>query len=497
MCVKNASNSLFVSDIFCNFAARIFNLLIMIQIVLRNTKNDVGTLAVRIVNRTLGLNTYISMHLKVRLKDWVDSIQMPKNIYDERPVKELNGLSYAQLATIILDVKKLLMAIDDVNNISQAVAKQVIAEAVNKAKFGDDLTNTQPQPAPVKPTFVEFIRQYIDQCESGERLKQKSSKRIKHDSIKAYRSFLARIEEYQEAKKKVIDWDDLNFDFYNDFKQYYINKNYRLNTVGRFIKNMKTMLYAAKDLHLTTRDDFMSRKWFVDREDVDNVYITEERLLEMYRFDMSDSKKLKLCAEKYAKDKEEKQILVSCLKRNLYRKNLSEARDIFLMGCLTGQRVSDYKRINKDMVETITGYRKFVHLEQVKTEKDVYIPYNNIIGEILDKYDGKLPKIYDQDLNQRIKVVGLLLGWTEPAGLMEHRGTMQYQSSKRFCDAIVTHTARRTFATNAYKNGVPLSAIMAITGHSSEEMLRRYLKLNTKERALLAAEAFDKVKKAF
>ena len=120
-----------------------------------------------------------------------------------------------------------------------------------------------------------------------------------------------------------------------------------------------------------------------------------------------------------------------------------------------------------------------------------------MIGGILRKYKGQLPKIYDQHLNDRIKVVGLLLGWTEPAGLTERRGLMEYQSKKRFCDAIVTHTARRTFATNAYKNGVPLSAIMAVTGHASEDMLRRYLKLGTKERALLAAAEFDKVKKAF
>ena len=89
--------------------------------------------------------------------------------------------------------------------------------------------------------------------------------------------------------------------------------------------------------------------------------------------------------------------------------------------------------------------------------------------------------------------MGLLLGWTEPAGLTERKGVMEYQSKKRFCDALATHTARRTFATNAYKAGVPLSAIMAVTGHASEDMLRRYLKLNTKERALLAAVEFDKV----
>ena len=350
--------------------------------------------------------------------------------------------------------------------------------------------------ASAKPTFLEFVAQYIQECEDGERLKQKSTRKITAGTLKNYKGFLAQMEEYQKARKKVIDWDDLDLDFYRDYKQFFIEKSYSPNTIARHIKNMKTMLYAAKDLHLTTRDDFMSKQWSADREDVENIYIPEPRLKEMYHFDMSDYKAMKARAEKYAKDKEEQDKLVHALQRDIYRKKLTEARDIFVMGCLTGQRVSDYKRITADMIETIQGDRKFVHLVQVKTEKEVYVPYNDMIKEILKKYDGHLPKVHDQHLNDRIKVVGLLLGWTEPAGLTERRGVLTYASKKRFCDALVTHTARRTFATNAYKAGVPLSAIMAVTGHASEDMLRRYLKLNTKERALLAAAEFDKVKSA-
>ena len=348
----------------------------------------------------------------------------------------------------------------------------------------------------VKLTFMEFVEQFIQECESGERLKNRSTRKVTAGTIKNYRGFQAQMLEYQKARKRVIDWDDLDFDFYRDYKQFFISKSYSPNTIARHIKNMKTMLYAARDLHLTTRDDFMSRQWSADREDVENIYISEERLKELYEFDMSDYQAMKQRAEQYAKDDEEKKTVIHALKRDLYRRKLTEARDIFVLGCLTGQRVSDYKRISTDMIETIQGDRKFLHLVQVKTEKDVYVPYNNIIGKILRKYKGQLPTIYDQHLNDRIKVVGLLLGWTEPAGLMERRGLMEYPSKKRFCDAIVTHTARRTFATNAYKAGVPLSAIMAVTGHATEDMLRRYLKLNTKERALMAAAEFDKIKKA-
>lgn len=469
----------------------------MIQILLRNSKNDIGTLAVRIVNRTLGINTYVSLHLKVRPRDWADASQLPKNMYDERSVKELNGMSYAQLTTLLQNIKKILLSLDEANRISIEVAKSVIKDEINAVKFDGGLESDKLSVSSGKPTFMEFVEQYIQECVDGVRLKKKSTRKVSEGTIKNYNGFLSKMKDYQESRKRVIDWDDLDFDFYRDYKQYFIENNYSPNTIARHIKNMKTMLYAAKDLHLTTRDDFMSKQWSADREDVESVYITEPRLKEMYEFDMSDYKEMKARAERYAKDDKEKKDLVHALKRDIYRQKLSEARDTFVMGCLVGQRVSDYKRINVDMVETIQGDRKFLHLTQVKTEKDVYVPYNNIIGKILRKYNGQLPKIYDQHLNDRIKVVGLLLGWTEPAGLMERRGVLRYESEKRFCDAIVTHTARRTFATNAYKNGVPLSAIMSVTGHSSEEMLRRYLKLNTKERALLAAAEFDKVKKAF
>jgi integrase len=466
----------------------------MVQIVLRSTKNDVGTLAVRVVNRTLGINTYVSLRLKIKAKDWVEATQLPKNMYDERPVKELNGLSYSQLTTIIQDIKKLLLAIDDSNTISVAVVKQVINEVVNKVRFAEIVVEIKPVAEKTKPTFLEFVETYIKECEDGERLKQKSTRKISAGTIKNYKGFLAQMKEYQKSRKRVIDWDDLTLDFYRDYKQFFIEKAYKPNTIARHIKNMKTMLYAAKDLHLTTRDDFMSKQWSADREDVDNIYIPEERLRQMYDFDMMDYQRMKLRATKFAKDAEEKNKLVHALKRDLYRRKLSEARDVFLMGCFTGQRVSDYKRIDDGMIETIQGDRKFLHLVQQKTDKDVYIPYNDMMGDILERYGGKLPSVYDQHLNERIKVVGLLLGWTEPADLTEHRGVMEYKSDKRFCDAIATHTARRTFATNAYKNGVPLSAIMAVTGHASEDMLRKYLKLNTKERALLAAAEFDKVK---
>lgn len=460
---------------------------------------DSGQVKLSLRVKTSGYDNNVSLGVSMNEQAWIITSRNLKTIMDAHK----NGMVVSISDSMTMKLWELLremQALEDAGRLR--MDSRHIAETVKKIWTREEVKAVEviqekQASASAKTTFMEFVAQFIKECEDGERLKAKSTRKITAGTIKNYRGFEAQMQEYQKTRKRVIDWDDLDMDFYRDYKQFFIEKNYSPNTIARHIKNMKTMLYAARELHLTTRDDFMSRQWSADSEDVDNIYITEDRLKEMHDFDMSDYKTMKACAEKYAKDEDEKKKLVHALQRDLYRQKLTEARDIFLMGCLVGQRVSDYKRISTDMIETIQGNRKFLHVVQVKTDKDVFIPYDKMMGEILRKYKGQLPKVYDQHLNDRIKVVGLLLGWTEPAGLMERRGLMEYQSKKRFCDAIATHTARRTFATNAYKNGVPLSAIMAVTGHSSEEMLRRYLKLGTKERALLAAAEFDKIKKAF
>jgi len=42
---------------------------------------------------------------------------------------------------------------------------------------------------------------------------------------------------------------------------------------------------------------------------------------------------------------------------------------------------------------------------------------------------------------------------------------------------VVTHTGRRSFATNNYLMGVPSITIMAITGHKTETAFLGYLKI--------------------
>lgn len=347
-----------------------------------------------------------------------------------------------------------------------------------------------------KMSLLEWIRDFIAQCESGKRLKQGSTRRVAATTIKNYKGTLAQLESYCDVRHRMLDWDDMTLDFYYDWRRFFLEKRdkngrlqpYSPNTIGRHVKNLKIFLYAAKDMKLSTVSDFESKRFAVDHQDVDNVYLTDERVQEMYESDFTDEGYVALLLRQ-CPDEEERDYLVNQLKRRGARL-LNEAKDVFVVGCLTGQRVSDYKRIDESMIRTLDDGLEYIYLRQTKTEKWIYIPLDVRVKIILQRYGGKLPKVFDQDLNERIKVVGRMLGWNESAGIAEAHGLMEVASKKKFYECIKTHTARRTFATNAYKRKISLSSIMVVTGHSSESMLKKYLKLDKEEKAMLAAREF-------
>ena len=59
-------------------------------------------------------------------------------------------------------------------------------------------------------------------------------------------------------------------------------------------------------------------------------------------------------------------------------------------------------------------------------------------------------------------------------------------------ELVATHTARRSFATNAFKNGLSPILIASVTGHKTETSLLRYLKLTSEEHAQLILEHWRK-----
>ena len=345
-----------------------------------------------------------------------------------------------------------------------------------------------------KPTLTEYIRSYIEDLETGRRLKRHSTQRVSASYIKAMKGLLSQFVEYQEEAKKEVDWDDVNMNFYNDFVQYFVRKKYSPNTIGKHINSLKTILIAAKAMHLTTKTDFENADFCRITEDIDAVYISESRLREMYELNVMNMYDLLDRARRIKNISDsERDDITKIVMSHQKRMTLLAARDIFLVGCYTGQRISDYKKVSLAMRVRLADGLEHLKIRQQKTGKIVYPLLTSKISDILSRWGGALPPISDQKLNENIKYICLLLGWTEPAALQKHQGNDVYVSNSRFFECVTSHTARRTFCTLAYRNNVPLSSIMAISGHSSEEILKRYLKLDQQERATLASKYFSRL----
>jgi len=63
------------------------------------------------------------------------------------------------------------------------------------------------------------------------------------------------------------------------------------------------------------------------------------------------------------------------------------------------------------------------------------------------------------------------------------KGTTKQTETYTKADLITSHTARRSFATNAYLNDIPSISIMKITGHSTEKAFLTYIKISQEDNA--------------
>lgn len=411
-------------------------------------------------------------------KYWNDKTQRLNTI--EKPKqKELVGLSIDEQNEFIQRINDNNTDISKTNTLLNGLA-DFVTNAYNNysGKFDkkdkwlqktidayyEELKPKQPEAAPT--TLNLFIDQYIDELESGKRLKRRSNKKVSIGTIKSIKGFKSQFSNYQDARKKVIDFEDVTMDFYRDFTNYLLfDRKYSANTVGRMVKVLKTIMYAAKDLKLHNNREIENKDFAANYEEVDNVFLTEERIDILYNMDLSNNPAWE------------------------------KVRDVFVVGCLTGQRVSDYKRINSNMIVTLSNGNDFIELKQEKTDKTVYIPLDWRVKAILDKYEGNLPKVYDQKINDYIKKVCEKAKFTELVQITQNKAGMEATLSKRFCDMVKTHTARRSLCTNMQQAGCKLSEIIAISGHESEEQLKTYLKLSGKEKAILADNGyFQRVK---
>ena len=155
-------------------------------------------------------------------------------------------------------------------------------------------------------------------------------------------------------------------------------------------------------------------------------------------------------------------------------KDHQKAKDIFLLGCYTGQRISDLKKIKKESI-----VNNEIHIRQTKTGKDVQIPLIPEIQSILARYNGAAPKITEQDLNTNIKLVCKLAGINTPINFEYNKAGLNVQTVKPKHELVSSHIAGKTFISTVATELMKMNAqeIASITGKNLKTLLSHYFQL--------------------
>lgn len=305
---------------------------------------------------------------------------------------------------------------------------------------------------PVKEPFIAYITRFVEEAKAGKRLNAKNA-RFAPGTLGNYTKIKNILTAYQTEIGRALDYPQYNLAFYDSFKKYLTAKGYTLNYIGAVLNGIKMLLkYAYRDgLHQST--DFQQREFRKIEEDVDSVYLTSAELQELYGLDLSGNKRL------------------------------DRVRDLFLIGCYTGLRFSDYSQLRP---ENLTSGGRILTVTTQKTGAKVSIPLNPNVLSILSKYNGVPPRsMSNQKFNDYLKEIGEMAKLTEPVQKTRTRGGFRATETVEKWKVITSHTARRSFATNAFLAGVPPVSIMKITGHKSEGQFLKYIKVSSEQNALL------------
>lgn len=147
-----------------------------------------------------------------------------------------------------------------------------------------------------------------------------------------------------------------------------------------------------------------------------------------------------------------------------------KAKDMFLLGCYTGLRISDLKRLNA--TNTKDG---FIKLKLQKNDKDVRIPIIKASDAILSKYNYRSPRISAQAVNESIKLVCEKAEIKDKVVIDYTRGGQKFSKTVAKYKEITSHIAGKTFITLAPKlwNLSP-AEIAAIVGKDVKTLINNY-----------------------
>lgn len=391
----------------------------------------------------------VSTGFKVKPAHWNDDKGRVKNVVDAHDKDQANSfLERLEKAVgkILADLKADLIPL----------TKETVKERID-AYLNPVVEVEKPK------TLLDFVRWYIETCPN--RLvrgsKARAGRFISPDTIRRYKTTLNGLEAFAQTYPRPLLFDNIDMHFYKAFTGWLTAKDYATNNVSKYVENVKGFMSAAVDEGFTTNMTY--RKFTNLREEAENIYLTESELERIYKLDLSKSPRLE------------------------------RVRDLFIFAAWTGLRFSDFSTLQPEHIKSDEDGYQYIDLRQRKTGGRVQIPVvNEVVLELLAKYDNKLPNgISNQNTNDYLKEICQAAELTDK--ILKHvtkggkavvkttDGWGKVSSGVEKWKLVTSHTARRSFATNMFKRGMPTVLIMKLTGHKKESEFLKYIKIDAEE----------------
>lgn len=305
-----------------------------------------------------------------------------------------------------------------------------------------------PENRKKKEPFFQQLDDYV----------KSKSKKVKKGTLSVYNSMILHFAAFQQHRQKTIDFASLDYQFYEDFVDF-LTFDYqlprkktsvlglRVNTVGKTIHHLRMFIIDRVKRKIIPAIDLSDYK--VPTEDTDAVYLPYEEIEKIYRLDLSE------------------------------HPELISARNLFVLGCLTGLRFSDFSALKPEDLQQDKLYKK-----QEKSVHWVVIPLRKEAKAIFtEQFKAEIPRICNAEFNKKIKEIAKLAGIAQTIKFSYRKGNKMIEVKKPKWAWITSHTARRSFCTNEFLAGIPVYLIMQISGHKREKDFYKYIRISPEEAA--------------
>lgn len=280
---------------------------------------------------------------------------------------------------------------------------------------------------PVNVTFPVFARDYVLSSD-------------RKDSTKE--NLLTTITVLQDFRSG-LDFKDITYTFLKEFEAYLREKGNSVNTIAKHLRQLRTLVNEAINQGYIHADAYPFRKFKIKQEKGRHEFLTPDELRKLENLQVSD-------------------------------KRLRHVLDAFLFCCYVGLRFSDFCQLSPANFIRVNG-KRWLHFKSIKTGVEIRLPLHLLFEgkalAILDKYD-----ISDfANLGSNSETNKALVELAVLARIKKH---------------ITYHTARHTCATLLIHQGVPITTVQKLLGHTSVKTTEIYSEIlsNTIVRDLKAVK---------